>query len=209
MERNIFFEPYVGNDYHNGGIFGKRIMVLGESHYCDENCTDCGKLSSHRKCANFTKNVVNDYLDQRKERKSWMNTLVKFERSLVGHTTNWAERKDIWHSLLFFNYLQVAMDTPRKAGTKEQYDYACKVFYDVIDKYKPQYIIVWGDRLWNSLPGDSRWQWSEPIVIEGYKVQAGSYRLSNGDTSKIIVVYHPSSGYSWKWWYKAIKDFLQ
>lgn len=27
------FQPFVGKNYANGGIFGKRIMVLGESHY--------------------------------------------------------------------------------------------------------------------------------------------------------------------------------
>ena len=36
MKDNIFFQPFVGKDYANGGIFGKRIMILGESHYCDE-----------------------------------------------------------------------------------------------------------------------------------------------------------------------------
>lgn len=42
MSSNIFFQPFVGKDYANGGIFGKRIMILGESHYCDESCADCG-----------------------------------------------------------------------------------------------------------------------------------------------------------------------
>ena len=42
MANNIFFQPFVGKDYADGGIFGKRIMVLGESHYCDDGCADCG-----------------------------------------------------------------------------------------------------------------------------------------------------------------------
>ena len=42
---NIFFQPFVGKDYAKGGIFGKRIMILGESHYC-EGCLDCGLLAS-------------------------------------------------------------------------------------------------------------------------------------------------------------------
>ena len=37
MSSNIFFQPFVGKDYANGGIFDKRIMILGESHYCDES----------------------------------------------------------------------------------------------------------------------------------------------------------------------------
>ncbi len=54
MDRNIFFQPFVGMDYANGGIFGKRIMILGESHYCDESCADCGDCRLHRECMGFT-----------------------------------------------------------------------------------------------------------------------------------------------------------
>ena len=32
----IIFKPYVGSRYSNGGIFGKKILVLIEIHYCDE-----------------------------------------------------------------------------------------------------------------------------------------------------------------------------
>lgn len=29
----IFFKPWVGEDYAGGKWFGKRVMILGESHY--------------------------------------------------------------------------------------------------------------------------------------------------------------------------------
>ena len=54
MSGNSFFQPFVDKDYANGGIFGKRIMILGESHYCDESCTDCGDCQLHRECMGFT-----------------------------------------------------------------------------------------------------------------------------------------------------------
>lgn len=37
---DVFFQPFVGKDYLSSGIFGHRIMVLGESHYCEEGCKD-------------------------------------------------------------------------------------------------------------------------------------------------------------------------
>ena len=72
MANNIFFQPFVGKDYASGGIFGKRIMVLGESHYCDKGCSDCGISRAHPECADFTKRVIADYLDPRNEREGWM-----------------------------------------------------------------------------------------------------------------------------------------
>ena len=88
MNSNIFFQPFVGKDYANGGIFGKRIMILGESHYCDESCADCGDCRLHRECMNFTQQVLDDYLNENKERQDWMRTFLKFERSLVGEETD-------------------------------------------------------------------------------------------------------------------------
>ena len=63
MNSNIFFQPFVGKDYANGGIFGKRIMILGESHYCDESCADCGDCQLHRECMNFTQQVLDEVLN--------------------------------------------------------------------------------------------------------------------------------------------------
>ena len=43
---HVFFKPWVGKDYESGGIFGKKILVLGESHTCG-GCDQCGlKYSS-------------------------------------------------------------------------------------------------------------------------------------------------------------------
>ena len=58
----LFFRPWVGSAYSSGGIFGKRVMILGESHYCEEGCTDCGNARVHPECCAFTNGVVSDVL---------------------------------------------------------------------------------------------------------------------------------------------------
>ena len=107
MNSNIFFLPFIGRYYANGGLFGKRTMILGESHYCDGGCCDCGNCRLYRQCAKFTQDVLRDFLDDSKERQKWMNSFVKFERSLVGKMTDGALRRKIWDSVMFYNYLQV------------------------------------------------------------------------------------------------------
>lgn len=191
MNSNIFFLPFIGRYYANGGLFGKRIMILGDSHYCDGGCYDC----------------VN-FLDERKERQNWMRTFVKFERSLVGEKTDWALRRKIWDSVMFYNYLQVAMTGPRKAGTSTQYKQAANAFFDVIDENEPECIIVWGKRLWNNMPNE-RWQDGDDIVVDGYHAATGYYLLRNGKRVKVVAVYHPSGGYSWSYWYRVIKRLLE
>ena len=66
-------------------------MILGESHYCEEGCADCGNARVHPECCAFTNGVVSDYLNESLDRQRWMSTYLKFERSLVEHETDWAE----------------------------------------------------------------------------------------------------------------------
>lgn len=201
---NIFFHPWVGPEYSSGGIFGKRIMVLGESHYCDEKCSACGS-DFNCGCNRFTTKVVKDYLNQENEREGWMNTYLKFERSLVNHETSPDESRRIWESILFYNFLQVAMQTPRQAGTAEQYQAAAAPFFSILDQYQPDLLIVWGVRLWDKLPSE-RWQDGPEMKVDGYPVSNGYYKLSNGSLVRAICVYHPSVGYSWDYWHMAIID---
>lgn len=202
-KEGIFFHPWVGSDYLSGGIFGKRIMVLGESHYCGEHCKVCGQ-NFNCKCNQFTENVVKAYLNPNIEREGWMSTYLKFERSLVNHNTTQSESKDIWDSILFYNYLQVAIPKARQAGTSAQYRASENAFFSVIDKYEPELIIVWGVRLWKKLPS-TRWEDGPSMVVDGYNVQNGYYLLVNGEKPRVICVYHPSAGYSWDYWYRVIK----
>ena len=202
MKQQMFFFPWIGKDYKTGGIFGRKILVLGESHYCGAGCEGCG-TEKCAECHSFTENVLNEYLDESLPRKNWMRTFVKFERSLVNHETDWKERKEIWNSLAFYNYLQVPMDDARQAGTQQQYRDAEDPFFQALDSLKPDIMIVWGYRLWDLMPA-SRWENGYPIQIDDYNVLHGAYFTNDGKAVTTVCVYHPSAGYSWDFWYKVI-----
>ena len=200
MESKIYFQPFVGKDYANGGIFGKRIMVLGESHYITD---DSGSPS-------FTNEIVDWHLDPKKPRSNpFLRTFVKFERTLIGEDAGQEERVEIWNSLLFYNYLQVPMGGPREAGTFDDYQQAAAPFYEVIERYQPEHIIVWGYRLWDHLPRE-RWEDGESIVVNGTSVPTGYYTMTNGKKVKVLAMYHPSSpAYEKAFWHRVISEFLK
>lgn len=203
----IFFHPHIGSAFRHASMFPKRILVLGESHYCADACADCGS-QQHPECAGFTRKVVADYLNPFNDREGWMNTYLKFERSLVGHETTPDESRRIWDSIAFYNYLQVALGGPREAGSAEQYQAAAEPFFAVLDQLQSELLIVWGKRLWDHLPSCERWQDGETVIVEGYDVQNGYYRLANGKRVHAFCVYHPSAGYDWAYWHKVIQWFL-
>ncbi|WP_217939230.1 hypothetical protein [Duncaniella muris] len=94
--KNVFFKPWIGKDYENGGIFGKKVLVLGEAHLCG-GCEDCGKVENAEECADFTSSncielLLNGHTD------NWTPTFRKFERSLAGHETTLDESRKIGSS---------------------------------------------------------------------------------------------------------------
>lgn len=207
--KNVFFKPWIGKDYETGGIFGKKILVLGEAHICGNGCEECGKVGNEEECADFTsRNCVEILLSGKTS--SWTSTMHKFERSLVNHETDLEESRRIWHSLAFYNYIQKAQDESRKAPEWVDFRNSETAFFEVIDELRPDLIIVWGvSRMYDNLPGGNRWRKGEKIIIDNYEVKNGHYLLPDGNETRILWVYHPSAGYSWDWWHKVIRNGMR
>ena len=217
QEAGVKFLPFVGDNYEHGISFdeegnlvlgteenpGKKVLVLGESHYCDEGCCDCGNFRLHEECAEFTRNVINDYLDESKERQNWMRTFVKFERALANADTN-IDSNSIWNHLMFYNYLQISLCSARKVGTQADYENAIAPFYKVIEIYKPDCIMVWGRRLYNNLPTKDIkcFDLSSDIEIMEYNFE--------GNKIFVVPMCHPSSCFfSRDLWHNNIVVFLK
>lgn len=205
----VYFKPWVGKNYQTGGIFNKRILAVGEGHVCGGECQhECG-LKYANECEDLTTTkVVNDYLNDCGGR--WTYTYRKFERSLIDlEAETIPSSEEIWQSIAFFNFLQVAISSARKAGTYEDYMEGQTAFLEVIEELQPELIIVWGvGRLFNNLPEEG-WSWGESLVIDEYPVKNGYYLLKkNGRKARCIAVYHPSAAYSPGWWYKVISSQL-
>lgn len=205
-----FFEPWIGENYETGGIFSKKILVVGESHYC--GCEEChGRCGFNDVpeggCENFTRNVIRMYLDGYKAR--WTATYKKFECSLLNKVTTLEESNIVWNSIAFYNYLQIAMGGPRESGSSHDYKDAEKPFFEVLEELQPDLVIVWGvNQLFNNMPYE-RWIGGEQLIVDNYPVKNGYYQLEKGKKARVIAIYHPSTGYDWSWWYKVIMSQLK
>jgi len=194
--KNVFFKPFVGNNYHNG-IKGKKILVLGESHYCEgiryENysCKKTEKCLQHAKCQNFTNDVMARFFDYKKgngEKETWMPTFTRFTNVFYGKRVNNEELLDFWNSVMFYNYVQKSvMEGSRTTPPEQDFVDSQKAFREILEEYKPDLIIVWGVRLWDRFPDiiDLKSLKTNPNEMFGY------YKMND---KKIFVyaVYHPS-----------------
>lgn len=210
QKAGVKFLPFVGDQYSYGISFndngelvlgteakpGKKVLVLGESHYCDEDLSD-EELSS------FTREVLDCYLKS-EERYSWMRTFLKFERALSNADTN-IDSKSIWNHLMFYNYLQCPLRGLRMAGDSRRYEDATTPFFAILKKYKPDCIIVWGRRLFVNLPSENV---QEGEYMPSIEINIWSYQI-DGHTIMVLPVVHPSGGFLWGYWHEVIVELLK
>ena len=92
----VKFLPWVGEYYKSGdGFQGKKILILGDSHYCakDKNRNDacrskgdCSYDCMNDCCYKMTHNLIRDeYLEFRSGRKKsegYLQTILTFEKNL-------------------------------------------------------------------------------------------------------------------------------
>lgn len=211
MEK-VFYKPWIGKDYQSGGIFNKKILVLGESHYCgriiNEGCSNCGNLNITEKyCREFTSNVISGFISREREHEPWMNTYIKFERALYGIKTNKEQREKIWNSVMFYNYVQNGIKETRTKPSKQEFDNSIDSFFEVLEEYRPDCVISWGKRLFGEIP-DFNWNYL-PFESNNEKIDGGYYLLKGGGKVDLLSIYHPSSGFPWEYWHKIIRDFLE
>ncbi len=197
---SILFRPWVGAEYEKG-IGGKRLLVLGESHYSDTADPELTQIVMKK---------LLDYKLGKEEHASWMNTFTVFERSVANRRLSGEESCAFWNSVLFCNFLQeVTTEAPRQALAVNDLQRSADAFFKLLEEHRPEYIIAWGGRLWDKLLPAERWQWGEEIVVDSLPAtRFGYYTLADGTRVKAIPVRHPSAGYSWPKWHLMIADFM-
>lgn len=196
----IKFQPFVGKNYASS-IWKQRVMALGESHYC-ANPSDA--------ISTITQDIIMDLYNPNSTFEYYKNTYTKFVNSLSGIKFKWKNFEDIeqiWNSIIFYNYVQFPISSARKAPTKQEFTDSEDAFWEILEKYRPNKIIVWGQRLYKHLP-QKGYQLPDIIAPNGKAIKTFAYTLQDGTEIQLLPIYHPSGPFSSEYWHNIINKFL-
>ena len=95
------FNPWIGKQYKTGGIFkGKKLLILGESHYGyeDENL-------------NATTETVKRYLkNENTVKNNWKRFFTSITKICMNvNKLNQEDKVNFWESIVFYNYLWTSL----------------------------------------------------------------------------------------------------
>ncbi len=138
------FKPWVGKEYNNQGLYGIKILFLGESHY--------GTKGNEKE--ETTINVVKRLgLCEQKCHRFFTTTaklaLLKGSKEKISKN----ERKKLWEQVAFYNYIQeFVADGARKRPSVEMWKSSEEALLNVIKNLEPQLIVILGKELNKNLP---------------------------------------------------------
>lgn len=219
----VKFYPWIGENYKNGvvgyyenGIIqygesegeGKKILVLGESHYCYDESEAIPEL---------TNDIIKDLIAPESEWEPYKNTYTKFIKSLTGYIDELDDevKKEAWQHIAFYNYVQEPITGPRIAPSKEDFSNSVVAFEEILDKLNPDLVIIWGKRLYNNLPQDLvnyKGDNLEDLEAKIYDYLFEDIEIWSYKGEKLIVflpIVHPAAAmFEIYFWSKVIQGFI-
>lgn len=181
---SYYFIPWEGDRYRKGYVRGKRLLLLGESHY-----DMAGRAKPGR---DFTVRVVKALgLAHEKKHPYW----TKLAQIVTGEGAADIDREGFWQEVAFYNYVQECVGSgPRIRPTEEHWKAAEDPFFEALDELRPHFILVLGKELWDRLPepkGTS--EEGEPIRVGRKNHETWWYRTGPRSWALAAHVNHPSS----------------
>lgn len=131
---------------HDPRIDGVRLLLLGESHYEEEPAAD----DVFEVSPTYTRRIVRRYGVHPKKRQVFFANLYT---AMTGEPWSLdADTRRFWDSVFFYNYIPTLVPKgPRNPPSPEMWADAVGPFFTVLERIKPEAILVLGARLWGNM----------------------------------------------------------
>jgi hypothetical protein len=208
LKKEVFFLPWIGDSYTKG-FKGRKLLILGESHYTKWKEGKVGQAATHVLDNEFTRDCIKETInrDDHSNTRLWKN----IEKSLLnqsgvpwkGSEENWTMDggRPFWERLAFYNFVQSPVEAgSRQAPIKEQFQKSFQPFRAVLDALAPERVWVCGKRLWNHMN-------PEDVRIHKFVY---AYRSADGNLSWCLATDHPAAPtFSWRREHPRLMAFLE
>ena len=183
----VYFIPSIGPLYCSGLTDGKRVLLLGESHYG----SDAEAVALGRQC---TTHNFDDYqtCDLSPGNRFW----GKLQRIVTRNAAPTAqESNSAWKHIAYANFVQEFVgDGPRQRPSRDQWKTGQPALTELVHRLRPHALLVLGRATWNHIT-EGRASNEPPIQIPGRPDRSIWLIPYEGGYAKSTWIYHPATGY--------------
>lgn len=188
--------PYIGEDYFSSD---KKIMVIGESHYRDDNQHSIDWNNKPTFTRDIHKIIA---LDKKYERTK----VFYFLNRALFRNDERIDTKILWAKLAFYNFVQSSMHTRKSRPNEDDYLKGWVSYFKLLPILNPDFCIFIGVEASNFL--------EKAIEINEFKISDikksekinGTFPREvkitqpNGKETKLLFIKHTSNFFSWDDW---------
>jgi hypothetical protein len=203
--QHIYFAPWRGAEYDKGGLLGRKVLIVGESHYDEWDEDDGRGMVKHELSRSFTQECVQEIVDGEKGARYW-NTV---RNRLGGAAHEVQPSSTFWNKVAFYNLIQSPVEGgPRRRPTYQQWIAAAPALIEAIAMLRPDRVVFTGLHLWWHVP--PRDEKLRDITIEGdeRKIPLETFIMADGKRVFVTRTAHPSSSQFERWLTPLLHEFL-
>lgn len=193
------FKPWIGDNYASQGYLGKRVLILGESHY---EWLDDQSLAS-----DWTQQFIENGFSGKMHRfRTRVAAVVLGRRPTADDDT-----RSFWHSIAFANYIPVSVGKGANARpTEAMWEEAVPRFAELITTHRPDFLLVLGHPLWMRM----HYTFTMNGHLERHPNDVNEYRIwryqyESGKTMLACAINHPSRSFNFKKWHPFVSAMLK
>lgn len=196
--------PWVG-DHFNSAPPACKILVVGESHYQDED--DQKSIDKH-KSPDYTRKVIRDIAINR----NYYNTRLFPNLHRAIFRTDKFDSEAFWNSVCFYNFVQRPMNkTKNEKPSNSDFYNGWKPFFELVEVLNPSVCLFSGVIAANFLAQATKDSGLEmPQIHRGEKISRTFPRKTvlwdkSGRPHKLEFIQHTSHHFSWRKWNDYLK----
>ena len=220
FSEEVYFAPWIGKEYEKANFFGRKVLVLGNSHYCRnedlkicgeayKKCAECGHCIKQRysECCYSTIDVVGYYITNIESKTPW--TALKVVSALDDDSLMRDDcYKSVRDSIAFYNYVQESLADGSSVPSRNQCRQSEAAFFEILEVLRPELVISLGTShmFATDMPNDT-YENGNPVSIDGNRIKHGYYFLKDGTRIHTVWIRHPSArcAYDYLYWNRAIQ----
>ena len=203
--QHIYFEPWRGPEYDTVGLWGRKVLIVGESHYDEWADHDGQGILKHHLPPSFTQECVQEVVKGVGGARYW----ARVRNRLGGEEHETQPQAVFWNKVAFYNFIQSPVDGgPGIRPTPQQWAAGAPALIEALHLVRPDRVLFTGDHLWWHVQARDGKLPDIKIEADERTLRLETFSIPDGKHAFVTQTAHPRSSKCGRWLSPFLREFV-